>query len=484
MRHLRLAVVVSTLLLAVVVQPVAVTAQEGAPSAASVTDPSQDLILSVDDAVRLAMENSRDLRDAQLAREQADEQVAEVWGRAFPQVDFNASYVRNISPAVSFVPARVFDPTAPEREFISLQFGADNSWQSSISVEQPLFDPSLLVGLGAAQRFRQLQVELVRGRAQQVAVRVRLICYDLLLRAEEVRLTQRSLERVRQALDETAARRRAGMATDYDVLRLQVELANLEPNLLRARNDLAAARRQLAVELSVDRPERLRLEPSIALGDTTWPIPVTQVSEDSTRALIHAAHHQRSDLRQVQDLINLRHTEVKLQKVEYLPTVSLFGSWDVQAQQNGSPNFFGDERSRATSKLAGVRINLPIFTGLQRDARIDQRQAILRQARTQAHLLQDQAAAQVRDLLARHSENAARVQAQRLAMSQAELGFQITIARYRRGVGSQLEITDAEVALRQSEFNHAQAAHDLLATQTELELALGRVTPVDDEMER
>ncbi len=128
--------------------------------------PAQELILDVDDAVRLALDNSRDLRDAQLAMEEADEQVAEVWGRVFPQVDFNASYVRNISPAVSFVPARVFDPTAPAGEFISLQFGADNSWQSSISVEQPLFDPALLVGLGAAQRFQQLQREVVRGRAQ------------------------------------------------------------------------------------------------------------------------------------------------------------------------------------------------------------------------------------------------------------------------------------------------------------------------------
>ncbi|MEC8989651.1 MAG: TolC family protein [Candidatus Latescibacterota bacterium] len=446
-------------------------------------DPARERILDVDDAVRLALENSRDLRDAQLAKEEADEQVAEVWGRVFPQVEFNASYVRNISPAVSFVPARAFDPAAAADEFISLQFGADNSWQSSLSVEQPLFDPALLVGLGAAQRFQLMQRELVRGRAQQVAVRVRLICYDLLLRAEEVRLTQRSLERVGQALAETEARHRAGMATSYDVLRLKVELANLEPNLLRAANDMAAARRQLAVELAINNPQRLRLEPSISLSDTTRPVLTTPISEDTKLALVAFARQNRSDLQQLQDLIDLRETEVRLGKVEYLPTVSLFGSWDVQAQQNGNPDFFGNDRSRATSKLAGVRINLPLFTGLQRDARVDQRSAVLRQAQTQAQLMQDQAAAEIRDLIARSTENAARVVAQRLAVSQADLGFQITIARYRKGVGSQLEMTDAEVALRQSEFNHAQAAHDLLATQTQLELALGRVTPVDDGME-
>lgn len=446
-------------------------------------DPAHELIVDVKDAVVMALENNRDLRDAELAMEEADEQVSEVWGRVLPQVEFNASYVRNISPAVSFVPARVFDPTAAEDEFVSLQFGADNSWQSSVSVEQALFDPALLVGLGAAQRFQQLQRELVRGRAQEVAVRVRLICYDLLLRAEEVRLTQRSIERVQQALGESEARRRAGMATDYDVLRLKVELANLEPNLLKASNALASARRQLAIELAIDEPQRLRLKPSISLSDTTRPTQRFPMTQDSTQALITRAQRQRSDLRQLRDLIDLRATEVQLKKVEYLPTVSLFGSWDVQAQQNGGPKFFGDDRSRATSKLAGVRINLPLFTGLQRDARVDQRRAVLRQAQTRAQLMQDQAAAEIRDLVARRDENAARILAQRLAVSQANLGFQITIARYRRGVGSQLEMTDAEVALRQSEFNHAQAAHDLLATQAQLDLALGRVNPVDDGME-
>ena len=68
---------------------------------------------------------------------------------------------------------------------------------------------------------------------------------------------------------------------------------------------------------------------------------------------------------------------------------------------------------------------------------------------------------------------------QRLAVTQAGLGYQITLARYRRGIGSRLEMTDAEVALRRSEFNHAQAAHDLLTTRARLDLAVGQVAHVD-----
>jgi outer membrane protein TolC len=313
-----------------------------------------------------------------------------------------------------------------------------------------------------------------------VATLVRLICYDMLLRADEVQLVERSLTRVQSALEETRARNRAGLATDYHVLRLQVELANLEPSLLHAHNAQDAARRRLAVELGIDDPRRIDIAASESLDDTSN---FQNRDPDSLEVLVRTAMAWRSDLRQLEQAEVLRRTELRHAKVEYLPTVSAFGSWDVNAQQSGSPDFFGDENSRATSKMAGVRINLPLFTGLQRDARVDRRQAMLRQAEIQTQLGRRRAAAQVQDLVAQLEESRARERGQRLAVSQAERGFQIALARYRRGVGSQLEVTDAEVALRQSEFNRAQAAHDVLSTQARLELGIGRVSLLDETPE-
>lgn len=437
------------------------------------------VLLTVDGATRLALERSRDLRDARLALTEARGRVSEAWGDVYPHIDYSASYVRNISPAVSFVPAQLFDPTAAADDFLALQFGADNSWQSAFTIEQPLFDPGIFIGLGAAERYERLQAELVRGRAQQVATRVRLNCYELLLRAEEVRLTERSLERVRQALAETRARFSAGLASEYDVLRLEVELANLEPNLLRARNGLLSARRRLAVELDAGDPEAVQLADESSLGG----VDVGTPSPSPPDELVRAAQDGRSDLRQLERTAELRRTQVRRERSEYLPRVSLFGSWEIQAQQNGGPNFFGDERTRATSKMAGVVLRVPLFTGLQRHARIGQRRAALRQAETQTQLARDQAEAEVRDLAGALDEAHARAAGQRLAVGQAERGFQIALARFGRGVGSQLEVTDAEVALRQSEFHHAQAAHDVLATLARLDLATGRIPIVDEYLE-
>ena len=447
----------------------------GAPAAAEGTAAGDELLLGIDQAVEMALDRSRELEEARLLLTEAEEQSSEAWGEVWPRLDFSASYVRNISPPVSFVPARIFNPAAPPGEFISLEFGADNSWQSAVTLRQPLFDPRAFVGLGAADDFLRLRAEMVRGRSQEVATRVRLLCYDLLLRGEEVRLTGRSLERLRQALEETRGRARAGLASDYDVLRLEVELANLEPKLLEARNARASARRRLGLELALEEPVRLRLAESATLTSSD-PGPGLPAGDLVRTALAH-----RSDVLQLRLAAELGRRQVRLEQVEYLPKLSLFATWDVQAQQDGAPDFFGSSRTRATSKMAGLSVDLPLFIGLQRDARIDQKQAALRQVQVRARMARDEAAVQVRDLEAALAEAARREEGQRLAVAQARRGFEIAGARYREGVGSQLEVTDAEVALRRSEFNMARAAHDRLARRAQLGLAIGRVPPVDEE---
>ena len=446
----------------------------GATAAAETAPPAPELLLSIDEVVDLALDRSRELAEARLLLTEAEEQVSEAKGEIFPSLDFSASYVRNISPPVFFMPAMIFNPAARPGEFLPLEFSADNSWQSALTLRQPLFDPRGMVGLAAAGNFRRLRTEMVRGHSQQVATRVRLLCYELLLRGEEVALTERSLERLRQALEETRGRARAGLASDYDVLRLEVELANLEPQLLLARNARDSARRRLGLELALDDPGRLRLSESAALTAESGPgLPAGD--------LVQTALAHRSDVRQVEQAAELSQRQVRLEQVEYLPTVSLFATWDVQAQQNGRLDFFGSEDNRATSKIAGVSVDLPLFSGLQRDARVDQRRAALRQAQLREQMARDEAAVQVRDLEAALAAAVQREKGQRLAVSQARRGFEIASARFREGLGSQLEVTDAEVALRQSEFNMARAAHDLLAGRARLDLAIGRVPPVDGE---
>ena len=165
--------------------------------------------------------------------------------------------------------------------------------------------------------------------------------------------------------------------------------------------------------------------------------------------------------------------------MQYLPEIVLFGSWGVLAQQNGGPSFYGAANERTYSSQAGIRVTLPIFGGFSKDARIDQRRASLRQAEAATRIARARADSEVETIWDQMLEARARADAQRRAVQQAQRGFEIASAQYREGLGSQLELTDAEVALRESEFNYAQAAYDFLVAQANLDLAVGSVPMVD-----
>ncbi len=453
-------------------------------------------VLGIRSVVDLALSQNRDLRAADYGLEVAEEQVSEAWSNVYPQLSASADYTRNLKPAVSFLPAVIFDPTAGPDDYLQVQFGADNSWSAALTVDQPIFRAGVFVGVGAAGRFRALQGEVVRGQRQSVVTRVRSAYYGLLLSQEQLRLLGESVRRVRQSLKETEALNRAGLASEYDVLRLRVELANLEPNLLRAENQVSADRRNLGIELALEDVESVTVAGSLAQMDldafeansaeNQEVLAFSGVGDQEVAALVSRSApitlEGRSDVRQLELTETLRRTEMRLEQAQYLPEVSVFGSYAVNAQQNGSPDFFGTGlNDRATSSFAGVRVSLPLFTGFRRDARIDQKRAALRQAELQTQLATEQARSQLLLLAEQVHEAKQRAQAQHLAVTEAGRGFQIATAQFREGLSGQLELTDSEVALRQSEFNYAQAVYDYLVARARLDEAMGRVPMVDTE---
>ena len=447
-------------------------------------------VFTLEAAVRLALEQNEDLRGARYGLVVAQEQASEARSDLFPKIDLNASYARNVLVAENFLPAFIFDPNADPDDLVPVRFGADNVWSTNVTVEQALFKPSVFVALGAAGRFENFEQETLRGRTQGIVTQVRLLHYGLLLAQEQARLVENSVQRARKSLHDTRALNKAGLVADYDVLRLEVVLGNLEPNLFRAQNSVAQARRELGIELALDNLDGVRVAGSLAaidLDDFEANSPENReilafsswATEPLTEEVKSAAREDRSDLRQLFFSEQLRQSELSLERVQYLPEIVLFGSYGILAQQNGNPAFFGRSEQRTNSSQVGLRVTWPLFSGFSKDARIDQRRASLRQAEAMSRVARARADSEVETIWDQMLEARARADAQHMAVQQAHRGFDIASAQYREGFGSQLELTDAEVALRQSEFNYAQAAYDFLVAQANLDLAVGSVPMVD-----
>jgi outer membrane protein TolC len=447
----------------------------------------QEDVFSLRRAIQVGLANSGTLEDAEFGLRVADQQVREAWGSILPDISVSASYSRNLLVQQIFLPAEFFG--GPPGETRPVRVGSDNSWTAGLNVSQSLFEYGVFVGVGAAGRFRGLQEEVLRGTTQQVVTVVRQAYFDALLADEELRLTEKSIERLGQTLEETRALNRAGLVSNYDVLRIEVEYSNVQANLQRAENSVRARRRALLVELGFD-PERL-----IALEGQLSGIDLDEAdvntrenaellllagAPEPTRseidALLQTAMRRRTDLRQLRSTVLLEEARVGVEKADFFPRLSVFTNYNIFAQEDGSPSFFGetsDQRTRTAA--AGVQIELPIFRGFQRFARVRQAQATVRRNETRLERAELEAVNQVRSLAEATEEARSRARSQRRAVEQAQRGFEIASTEYREGLGSQLQVTDAEVALRQSEFNYARAVYDYLSARAQLEFAIGTV---------
>jgi outer membrane protein len=364
-------------------------------------------------------------------------------------------------------------------------------------VEQPLLEAGAFVGVGAAARFRALQAEVARGAAQRTVVQVGEAYFEALLAQERVRLAENALGRVRGSLAETRAMYEAGLVSSYDVLRLEVEETNLETRLRRAVDESTTAGRRLDVLIGGDGDTPIAVTGSLATMDITDPAVNTpenrvllaaagQVDPDrlAIEELVTLAAERRPAVRQALGTRAIRETELRYERVQRLPTISAFGSWQVIAQDDGAPSFFGSSGQRADGQQIGLQVSVPIFTGTQRSGRIGQARAALSRAEAEHRRELALAEAEIRSLVESVGTARQNAAAQSRAVAMATRGYEIVLAQYREGLSSQLEVTDAEVALRETEFNYAQAVYDYLRARVGLDQAVGVVGGLDEGMTR
>ena len=454
----------------------------GMPEAVTAQRPDT---VSLADAIAEALDRNPSVRQARAAVRSADGRVREAWAAALPDINASATYQRNF-----MIQEQIFEFNG---EVVRAKFGFENNWVAGFTVDQPLFQVDVIIGVGAAGRYRALERERARGTSQSVVTDVRRAYFAALAQLELARLNESSVERIRATLEETRGRFRAGLTSEYDVLRFEVQLANLEPQLRRAQDALAAAKRSLLVAMGRSAEGDIEVVGRLAEVDILAPARNTPdnaqlmalsgplldaVALDTAYA---AALATRSDVRQAQLGISVEEARLKAERAQLFPKISLFGAYNLYAQDPGSPNFFGESADyRTPAAWGGVRIELPIFRGFREYGRMQQARASIEQNRAQLDLARAQTAHDLRTLVAALDETRSRVASQERAVAQARRGYQIASAEYREGLGSQLQVTDAELALRESEYNYALAVFDHLTARSNLDAALGTVPDAAD----
>lgn len=466
-------------------------AQDADTSVEEISEQTKPVTLT--QAIQIAMANNTDIKRALLELEDADEQVRIAWSEVMPEVSGSATYTRNVEIPVNFVPAQFFDPNAPAGELVPLQFGTDNNWNGGISVNQTLFRGEAIIGISSSELYKAAQAENLRATTQQIVTETRLAYYNVLVSEEQLRLQRETVERLRENLNENKVRAQAGLVDEYAVTQVEVQLKNQEPQLTQARYAVQQAYRELNLVLGI--PVELGLSVqgdlssfNILADEVTGEVnsnikevdQMTPYSYEKSKDLMNIATDMRGDIRMLDKQEDLQDRQVKAVKSRFLPTLSANYNLNWSAAQAGSPRFFGTEETRARSQTVALTLSMPLFQGFERSAnlqiaKIEQRDLELQREQTER-------AAKNEIQSARESLNQAieTAPAREDALEQAREGYQRAQARLENGIGTQLDVIEAEFQLRQAEVNYAQMVYNYLSAKAQYDQAIGMVPFVDE----
>ena len=460
--------------------------QNSSSSEAFYTDQKE---LNLDQAISMALANNTEIKRALLAIDDANELVKIAYAEVLPDINSSVNYMRNIEIPVSFLPAEIFDPTQPPGTFIPVAFGTDNNWMGGFNVSQNIFKGEALVGIASSTVYKKVQEELYRASAQQIITQTRIAFYQALVAKENLRLQEAQIKRLEQNLTENESRLKAGLVEEYDVLRLRVQLSNQRPQLIEAEYALEESFRNLNVALgipvSMDFSVKGNLNSFDILGlsqpeeENVQIHAVNQMNPyifDATQDSVKNWASNRGDLRVIDSRIDLKDKEIFAIKSRFLPTVSASYGLNWNAVEPGAITPF---ENAVRSQTLGVSVQLPIFQGLQRISNVNrakiQRKDLLQQKR-QAMLNAENEVTTAKENLNKAFETA---DSRKLALKQAERGYEIAKARFDNGLGSQLDVTEAEIQVRQAELNYALMVFNYLTAKAQYDLALGQVPFID-----
>lgn len=523
-RHFASIILGAVLLAAGVVQPA--IAQDNPAPMPLLDEDTSPITLTLNDAVRVALNQNFDLKRTQLDVRNADAQVREAWGQVMPQIDVTGGYTRNVVTANPFAGSDVTglfaggnatdwvafnerartdgDPSTSTITFQEFQerqqeareaaglsvggggnpFGVDNEFRTGISLTQTLFNGSAFSAISGAQQLKDVNQRAVDRQMQTLADQVRQTYYDALFAQERVRVLEQRVQRTEQTLQEVSLQVRQGVTPKFQRLSTEVELSNTQTQLVQAENtvDIALDNLKNTMGISVDRP--IRLDGSLGAAETSM------YREVSMQRAIETALDRRPDIERAQLAIELQQVQENTIRAEYLPRLSAVANFNYSGRVPddreltlSNPNdpfafstqdrgFFEDSFWNPSFSV-GLQLNWNIFNGFQTSARVEQQQVAVRRAEIDYEQARRGVELEVRRALRNLQDARQRIDNQDQNVQRAETNYQFVSQRVQQGVSNQLELREASDQLDQSRLNYLQAVHDYLVARSAFEAAVG-----------
>ncbi len=408
---------------------------------------------SLKQCIEYGLKNFGTVRIAQYQVETANQQGREALSKYLPQATATGTFTNNIKLQQSVIPAGIFGPE-PQILVIGSKFQNNVVAQAS----QTIFDQTLLLGIKANKPNQQLAELNTRQTREDIVYNIASNYYQVYVAQQQIGLLKDNMKRTQQVLDVLKLQRDNGVIQPIDYTNTEVTYNNTRSQLSLAENDLNIAINRLKYQMGMSQDAELALADSVVSDQ----LPVLAATPFEAKNLV--SFQQASS--------NLDLQKIQLQRIRagYLPTLSLTASYGTLTNARTLGDAFVSFKGFGA---VGLRLNIPIFDGFQRDAQVQQQRLTVLTQEAQQKLNTASYRLQFNNAVSQVQRAQTNAQNDRRTVELAQNVYDITTLQYKQGVKTLTDLLNADNSYRQAQFNYVNSLISFYTAQLDRQQAQG-----------
>ena len=413
--------------------------------------------LSLQDCINYAYEHQDSVVNSKLDVQSAEYKVKETIASGLPQINGSVNFQDYLK-----APTILFPNGKGGFQSFSIYQKYNNTF--GLGLNQLLFDGTYLVGVKASKTYKELSARNYTRSRIEVNVNVTKAYYQVLVNAEQIRLLDANIKELKQQLDETTAQNKQGFVEKIDVQRLTVQynsVVNTHDNTLR----LLGLSYQL-LKFQMGMPIEYQLTLTDKLEDINLDPNIQDLSADT------GFYHNRVEYGLSETNLKLNMYDLQRKKAQFLPSLSFNAQTSALFQNNSFSKLYS---TNFPSTYIGITLNIPIFSGGQRINQVRQTNIAVIKAQNDLNNLKNALDLQASQAQINYTNGLHTLKSQKENQELAAEVLRVSKIKYSQGVGSSIEVTQAETALEDADNKYIQGLYDALISRVDLEQAYGRI---------
>lgn len=422
------------------------------------------LSMSLQDCINYALQHADTIKNTRLNIRRQEAQNNQVRALALPRVNGQVQLQYFPNPQQSLLPTSFITQNPEDKGYTAVPFVPPYGATATVSGSQPIFDGTLLVALKARRTIMEVANQAAKLTEEGVKYQIQRAYFAVVIGQTQMANLSASLAVARDLVHDLQVLRETGFAEKIDIDRSNVQLSNLETDSIRVASILETGEQALKFTMGMD------IEQPIVLTDTSLTDNLRQAAQLLTEQL---EYNRRTEYNLATTALKLDEAYLRRYQLAGYPSLNAFGNIGYNYGSNNFSDLTKFRQNYLFSTLIGLQLNVPIFNGLARTNQVREARINIEKTKNNIHALRlalDFQAAQSQTTL-RNSLLAAEKQRRNLELSNTVVD--LARRKFKAGVGSNLEVNQAQTDLLLSQNNYYSALLDVVNAQADVQRALG-----------